>query len=44
VKLALNIFAIRLVLEAARGAIMWVLTEVLFGIGRANGKSRQTTP
>ena len=37
-KLALNIFAARLILEAARAAIMWVLTEVLnLGTGRASG-------
>jgi hypothetical protein len=29
VKLALNIFAARIVLEAARGALMWVWVEVL---------------
>jgi hypothetical protein len=38
VKLALNIFVARLILEAAHRAILWVLTEVLdFRTGRASG-------
>jgi hypothetical protein len=35
VKLALNIFAARIFIEAARGAIRWALTEVFnLGTGR----------
>jgi hypothetical protein len=38
VKLALNIFVARLILEAAHRAILWVATEVLnFRAGRASG-------
>jgi hypothetical protein len=38
VKLALNVFAARLILEAARVAIMWVLSEALgLRSGRTSG-------